>query len=63
MQEYREHSLVIGKEISYAINCEDKRGKVIDIDENGGLIIQEGDIIRKLTCGEISIRSADNEWI
>ncbi|MDE7070879.1 MAG: biotin--[acetyl-CoA-carboxylase] ligase [Clostridia bacterium] len=63
MQEYKEHSMVIGKEISYVINCEDKRGKVIDIDNDGGLVIQEGDTIRKLTCGEISIRSTENEWI
>ena len=63
MQEYKDNSLVIGKEISYAINCEDKRGKVIDIEDDGGLVIEEGDGIRKLTCGEISIRSAENEWI
>ena len=63
MQEYKEHSMVIGKEISYVINCEDKRGKVIDIDNDGGLVIQEGDTIRQLTCGEISIRSTENEWI
>ena len=63
MQEYKDNSLVIGKEISYEINCEEKRGRVIDIDERGGLVIQEGDKIRKLTCGEISIRSARDEWI
>ena len=63
MAEYRANSLVIGKEISYAINCEQKRGKVVDIDDDGGLVIREGDNIRKLTCGEISIRSAENEWI
>ncbi len=63
MKEYKEHSMVVGKEISYAINCEEKRGKVIDIDNDGGLVIQEGDKTRKLTCGEISIRSAENEWI
>ncbi|MDE6276024.1 MAG: biotin--[acetyl-CoA-carboxylase] ligase [Clostridia bacterium] len=63
MQEYKAHSMVIGKEISYTINREEKRGKVIDVDNDGGLVIQEGDNIRKLTCGEISIRSAENEWI
>ena len=63
MQEYKEHSMVIGKDISYVINCEDKRGRVIDIDNDGGLVIQEGDTTRKLTCGEISIRSTENEWI
>ncbi|MDE6371966.1 MAG: biotin--[acetyl-CoA-carboxylase] ligase [Clostridia bacterium] len=63
MKEYKEHSMVVGKEISYAINCQERRGKVIDIDNDGGLVIQEGDTTRKLTCGEISIRSTENEWI
>ena len=63
MQEYKANSMVIGKEISYTINREEKRGKVIDIDNDGGLVIQENDGIRHLTCGEISIRSTENEWI
>ena len=63
MEEYRRYSLVTGKEVSYLYNGEEKRGKVIDIDDGGGLIIDEGDNIRTLTCGEISIRSTDNEWI
>ncbi|MDE6471863.1 MAG: biotin--[acetyl-CoA-carboxylase] ligase [Clostridia bacterium] len=63
MQEYKDHSMVIGKEVNYVINCEDKTGRVLDIDDNGGLVIQEGDITRRLTCGEISIRSKENEWI
>ncbi|MCX4363040.1 MAG: biotin--[acetyl-CoA-carboxylase] ligase [Clostridia bacterium] len=63
MAEYRTHSLVMGKEVCYAINCEEKKGRVTDIDDDGGLVIQEGDTIRKLTCGEISIRSSENEWI
>lgn len=63
MQEYKDNSMVIGKEIGYTINREEKRGKVVDIDDDGGLVVQEGDNIRKLTCGEISIRSAENEWI
>ncbi len=45
-------------------NGEDKSGKVIDIDGDGGLVVQEnGGGIRNLTCGEISIRSSANEWI
>ena len=63
MREKNDHSVVIGKEIRFAINFDEKRGKVIDVDNDGGLVIQEGDNIRKLTCGEISIRSAENEWI
>ncbi len=63
MDEYRRYSLVLGKEISYALNGEEKRGTVRDIDDDGALIVREGEKERKLNCGEISIRSADNEWI
>ena len=61
---YKQHSLVMNREISYTYNGEDKSGKVIDIDGDGGLVVQEnGGGIRNLTCGEISIRSSANEWI
>lgn len=64
MQEYKDNSLVMGKKISYVISGEAKRGLVKDIDANGGLIIdEEGFGKRTLTCGEISIKSADGEWI
>ncbi|MDE6189108.1 MAG: biotin--[acetyl-CoA-carboxylase] ligase [Clostridia bacterium] len=63
MREYKEYSLVVGKEIVYTINGEEKRGVVIDIDEDGGLLIKGDDGEVKLTCGEISIRSKNNEWI
>lgn len=63
MEEYKRYSLVLGKEITYAINNEPKRGIVEDIDSNGGLIVREGGGRRILTCGEISIKSADGSWI
>lgn len=64
MFSYKQHSLVMNREISYTYNGEDKSGKVIDIDGDGGLVVQEnGGGIRNLTCGEISIRSSANEWI
>ena len=64
MLSYKQHSLVMNREISYTYNGEDKSGKVIDIDGDGGLVVQEnGGGIRNLTCGEISIRSSANEWI
>lgn len=64
MQEYKDNSLVVGKQISYVISGENKRGTVKDIDNDGGLIIdEEGKGIRTLTCGEISIKSTDGEWI
>ena len=64
MREYKQYSLVVGKEITYTLNNQEKRGKVIDIDDDGALsLIEEDGTSRKLTCGEISIRSKDNEWI
>lgn len=64
MLSYKQHSLVMNREISYTYNGEDKSGKVIDIDGDGGLVVQEnGGGIRNLTCGEISIRCSANEWI
>lgn len=64
MEEYKSNSLVIGKVISYTISGQAKKGRVEDIDNNGGLIIdEEGYGKRVLTCGEISIKSADGEWI
>ena len=64
MLSYKQHSLVMNREISYTYNGEDKSGKVIDIDGDGGLVVQEnGGGMRNLTCGEISIRSSANEWI
>ena len=63
MEEYKKYSLVIGNRISYAINNEQKTGIVEDIDSDGGLIINEDGKRRTLTCGEISIKSADGSWI
>ncbi|MDE5990786.1 MAG: biotin--[acetyl-CoA-carboxylase] ligase [Clostridia bacterium] len=64
MQEYKQYSLVVGKDITYTLSGQEKIGKVIDIDNDGGLVVIEEDgSQRKLTCGEISIRSKDNDWI
>ena len=64
MAEYKRHSMVIDKEVTYTLSGVEKRGRVEDIENDGGLIIVEDDgYRRKLTCGEISIRSKNNEWI
>ena len=64
MLDYKRNSLVMDKEICYVYNGEDKRGRVIDIDLDGSLSVREVDGgVRKLTCGEISIKSSDNQWI
>lgn len=54
--EYREHSLVIGKEITYTQNNKTETATAIDIDRNGGLIITTENGTETLSTGEISIR-------
>lgn len=54
---YRRRSLVIGKEIDYYINGIKDCGTAIDIDDNGGLVVQKisGELIT-LSSGEVTVR-------
>ena len=49
---YRSHSIVLGKKIQYIENYETKEGTAVDIDENGGLVLEDDTV---LSSGEISI--------
>lgn len=55
IDEYKKHSLVIGKEITYAKNNVEFGGTVLDIDRDGGLIVKDKDRITVLKSGEISL--------
>lgn len=62
MQEYRDRSLVLGKDIRFIQGTQrgarGQEGRVIDIDDSGGLLVRtEGGEIVTLNSGEISIRS------
>ena len=57
LSEYREWSIVIGKEIVYIRGSERRKARVLDIGEDGGLIVLTADGEQKiLSSGEISIR-------
>lgn len=56
MGEYRKKSCVIGKEITYFINGISHKGNAIDVDENGGLVVEKNDKKITLTGGEITVR-------
>lgn len=56
IDEYKAHSLVLGKEITYTQNGETKSATAIDIDNNGGLVIKTESGIDTLSTGEISVR-------
>ena len=56
LEKYKELSLALGKEIIYTENGESKTAKAIDVDNEGGLIIEENDKVKTLKGGEISLR-------
>ena len=53
---YKELSLVLDKQITYTENDETKEATAVDIDENGGLVIQTESGTKTLSTGEISVR-------
>lgn len=56
---YRRHSMVLGKDITYIKNGEAHAAHALDIDENGGLLVEHPDGTRlTLQSGEISLRLA-----
>ena len=57
MPEYRDHSLVIGKEIYFIKNGEKTNATALGIDDNGGLAVKlESGEVTTLSGGEISVR-------
>ena len=57
LQEYRQRSIVLGREVTLIRGDEKKRARALDISENGGLIVLTSDGEQKeLTSGEISVR-------
>ncbi|MEG1584828.1 MAG: biotin--[acetyl-CoA-carboxylase] ligase, partial [Anaerovorax sp.] len=60
IKEYRERSIVIGKQINVIKNGIPSPGKALYIDADGALIVQfDGGGIHTLNSGEISIRLAE----
>ncbi|MBO5052380.1 MAG: biotin--[acetyl-CoA-carboxylase] ligase [Clostridia bacterium] len=54
---YRQHSLVLGKEIVYERDGVKHEARALDIDEEGGLVVAHADGSKTtLTSGEISLR-------
>ena len=56
MDEYREKSCVLGREITFYVNNIPHRATAVDIDENGGLIVSDGKGKTTLSSGEITVR-------
>lgn len=52
----RESSILIGREVRIIRGDTETLGKAVDIDEEGGLVIDYGDRIESIISGEVSIR-------
>lgn len=62
LQTYREHSLVLGKQIIYWQNDISYTGTALDIDDQGGLVVADADgNTTVLHSGEISLRLAEQK--
>lgn len=56
IEKYKSRSLVLNREITYFENGVEKSATAIDIDSNGGLVIQTESGVKTLSTGEISVR-------
>ncbi len=60
ISEYREKSAVIGKEVNIISSKAQLKGKVLDISEEGQLLIQlEDGTIKEIISGEVSVRGLE----
>ena len=62
MREYRERSLVIGKEVRYLKENVWHEAVVTGIDDDGGLQIEENGDMVTLRTGEITLRLIDKKY-
>lgn len=57
MERYRLDCLTIGKEVVVVQGQARRQGRAVDMDEDGGLIVEFSDGIRQtVNCGEVSVR-------
>lgn len=64
MKDYKAYSLVIGRQVEAYTEMTSELVTVLDIDEEGALIVQAMDgTIQKLTTGEVRIRQAEDKAV
>ena len=56
MTEYKQHCITLHKQVCWVENGETHFGEALDTDDEGALIIREGENIRAIGFGEVSIR-------
>ena len=56
MQEYLAYIGYMGREVLLLLNNGEVRGKLLSVDEEGGLLVQIDGETKRLTSAEVSIR-------
>ncbi len=59
LADYRRRSILIGKSVTYPWQGKTETAKVLDIGDDASLVLQAEDEIRRLQCGEVSVRLDD----
>ena len=57
LDDYRNRMLLTGKEISYLENGQEKNARVLGVDDQGGLIVENEEGKTVLRCGEVTLGS------
>lgn len=58
LNEYREHMILMGREITFSLEGKSRRGTVCGVDRTGQLLVQTEEGTLALKCGEVSLTSA-----
>lgn len=56
LNEYKQHCVTIGREVSVIFKNETVAGKAVDVDENGSLVVETENGTIHVTSGEVSVR-------
>ena len=56
LSEYKEKSMVLGKDVYFIKNGVKKEGMAVDINQDSGLIVKTADGVETLSTGEITLR-------
>ena len=56
LPEYKEKSMVLGREVCFTESGVTKYGIAVDINNDGGLIVKTADGLATLSTGEITLR-------
>ena len=58
LAEWRQHSVTLGQQVNVIGINESFAGRAVDIDEDGALLVESGEKVKRVLAGDVSIRPA-----